>query len=118
MALYGGMSKSERNRIKIRVRSAMKARTELEGRYLGGRPRAAHGQDRSADRPSGGAAKCGATGRDEFSGRGQLMSGSDSQVGSVQKCTAPGSISGMNLLSVNTVRFQGLPPLVGLPTLH
>jgi site-specific DNA recombinase len=38
MALYGGMSKGERNRIKIRVRSAMKAQTELEGRYLGGRP--------------------------------------------------------------------------------
>ena len=32
MALYGGMSKGERNRIKIRVRSAM------EGRFLGGRP--------------------------------------------------------------------------------
>src|SRR5689334_11957541 len=38
MALYGGMSKGERNRIKIRVRSAMRAQTELEGRYLGGRP--------------------------------------------------------------------------------
>jgi DNA invertase Pin-like site-specific DNA recombinase len=38
MALYGGMSKGERNRIKIRVRSAMKAQTALEGRYLGGRP--------------------------------------------------------------------------------
>ena len=38
MALYGGMSKGERNRIKVRVRSAMKAQTELEGRYLGGRP--------------------------------------------------------------------------------
>ncbi|GAA3927007.1 recombinase family protein [Actinoplanes auranticolor] len=38
MALYGGMSKGERNRIKIRVRSAMKAQTELEGRFLHGRP--------------------------------------------------------------------------------
>jgi len=38
MALYGGMSKGERNRIKIRVRSAMKAQTEQEGRFLGGRP--------------------------------------------------------------------------------
>ena len=38
MALYGGMSKGERSRIKIRVRSAMKAQTELEGRYLGKRP--------------------------------------------------------------------------------
>ena len=38
MALYGGMSKGERNRIKIRVRSAMKSQTELEGRFLGGRP--------------------------------------------------------------------------------
>ncbi|MFG1610750.1 recombinase family protein [Actinoplanes sp. NPDC049265] len=38
MALYGGMSQGERNRIKIRVRSAMKSQTELEGRFLGGRP--------------------------------------------------------------------------------
>jgi hypothetical protein len=38
VALYGGMSKGERNRIKIRVRSAMKAQTEPEGRFLGGRP--------------------------------------------------------------------------------
>jgi hypothetical protein len=38
MALYGGMSKGERNRIKIRVRSAMRAQTEIEGRFLGGRP--------------------------------------------------------------------------------
>jgi hypothetical protein len=37
-ALYGGMSKGECNRVKVRVRSAMKAQTELEGRYLGGRP--------------------------------------------------------------------------------
>ncbi len=32
------MSKGERNRIKVRVRAAMKAQTELEGRFLGGRP--------------------------------------------------------------------------------
>jgi DNA invertase Pin-like site-specific DNA recombinase len=38
MSLYGGMSKGERNRIKIRVRAAMTAQTELEGRFLGGRP--------------------------------------------------------------------------------
>ena len=38
MALYGGMSKGERNRIKIRVRSAMTVQTAMEGRYLGGRP--------------------------------------------------------------------------------
>ncbi len=38
MSLYGGMSKGERNRIKIRVRSAMSAQTAMEGRYLGGRP--------------------------------------------------------------------------------
>jgi site-specific DNA recombinase len=37
MALYGGMSKGERNRIKIRVRSAM-ASQAAEGRFLGGRP--------------------------------------------------------------------------------
>jgi DNA invertase Pin-like site-specific DNA recombinase len=38
MSLYGGMSKGERNRIKIRVRSAMAAQAAMEGRFLGGRP--------------------------------------------------------------------------------
>jgi hypothetical protein len=38
MSLYGGMSKGERNRIKIRVRSAMAAQAATEGRFLGGRP--------------------------------------------------------------------------------
>ena len=37
MSLYGGMSKGERNRIKIRVRSAMSSQA-VEGRFLGGRP--------------------------------------------------------------------------------
>ena len=38
MSLYGGMSKGERNRIKIRVRAAMAAQASTEGRFLGGRP--------------------------------------------------------------------------------
>ena len=38
MSLYGGMSKGERNRIKVRVRSAMTAQAQHEGRFLGGRP--------------------------------------------------------------------------------
>jgi site-specific DNA recombinase len=38
MGLYGGMSKSERGRIKIRVKSAMNAQALHEGRFLGGRP--------------------------------------------------------------------------------
>ena len=38
MSLYGGMSKGERNRIKIRVRSAMADQARREGRFLGGRP--------------------------------------------------------------------------------
>ena len=38
MSLYGGMSKGERNRIKIRVRSAMANQAATEGRFLGGRP--------------------------------------------------------------------------------
>ena len=38
MSVFGGMSKAERNRIKIRVRTAMASQTLLEGRYLGGRP--------------------------------------------------------------------------------
>ena len=31
-------SRGERNRIKVRVRTAMAAQTQLEGRFLGGRP--------------------------------------------------------------------------------
>src|SRR5262245_3040724 len=38
MSVFGGMSKGERNRIKIRVRAAMAAQAEMEGRFLGGRP--------------------------------------------------------------------------------
>ncbi len=38
MSVFGGVSKGERNRIKIRVRSAMAAQAQLEGRFLGGRP--------------------------------------------------------------------------------
>ena len=38
MSVFGGMSKGERNRIKIRVRSAMAAQAAVEGRFLGGRP--------------------------------------------------------------------------------
>ncbi|MGF1431542.1 recombinase family protein [Kitasatospora sp. LaBMicrA B282] len=38
MSVFGGVSKGERNRVRIRVRSAMAAQTRLEGRYLGGRP--------------------------------------------------------------------------------
>jgi DNA invertase Pin-like site-specific DNA recombinase len=38
MSVFGGMSKGERNRIKVRVRSAMSAQAQMEGRFLGGRP--------------------------------------------------------------------------------
>jgi site-specific DNA recombinase len=38
MSLYGGMSKGEHNRIKIRVRAAMATQAKQEGRFLGGRP--------------------------------------------------------------------------------
>ena len=38
MSVFGGMSKGERNRIKIRVRAAMSAQAAVEGRFLGGRP--------------------------------------------------------------------------------
>jgi site-specific DNA recombinase len=37
MSVFGGMSKGERNRIKVRVRTAMAAQAH-EGRFLGGRP--------------------------------------------------------------------------------
>ncbi|MBS2538394.1 recombinase family protein [Catenulispora sp. NF23] len=38
MSVFGGMSKGERNRVKIRVRSAMSSQAKIEGRFLGGRP--------------------------------------------------------------------------------
>ncbi|WP_409497215.1 recombinase family protein [Amycolatopsis sp. cmx-11-12] len=38
MSVFGGMSKGERTRIKVRVRTAMAAQAQVEGRYLGGRP--------------------------------------------------------------------------------
>ena len=38
MSVFGGMSKGERNRIKLRVRAAMAAQAAIEGRFLGGRP--------------------------------------------------------------------------------
>jgi site-specific DNA recombinase len=38
MSVFAGMSKAERNRIKIRVRTAMEALARMEGRFLGGRP--------------------------------------------------------------------------------
>ena len=38
MSVFGGMSKGERNRIKIRVRTAMSTQAKIEGRFLGGRP--------------------------------------------------------------------------------
>jgi DNA invertase Pin-like site-specific DNA recombinase len=38
MSVFGGMSKGERSRIKVRVRTAMASQTALEGRFLGGRP--------------------------------------------------------------------------------
>jgi site-specific DNA recombinase len=38
MSVFGGMSKGERTRVKVRVRTAMAAQTQMEGRFLGGRP--------------------------------------------------------------------------------
>jgi site-specific DNA recombinase len=38
MSVFGGMSKGERNRVKIRVRTAMATQAQIEGRFLGGRP--------------------------------------------------------------------------------
>src|SRR6185437_6411002 len=42
MSVFGGVSKGERNRIKIRVRTAMAAQAQIEGRFLGGRPPYGH----------------------------------------------------------------------------
>lgn len=38
MSVFGGVSKGERNRVRIRVRAAMASLAEQEGRFLGGRP--------------------------------------------------------------------------------
>ncbi len=38
MSMFAGISKGERNRIKIRVRTTMAALAQIEGRFLGGRP--------------------------------------------------------------------------------
>jgi DNA invertase Pin-like site-specific DNA recombinase len=38
MSVFGGMSKGERNRVKVRVRTTMAALAHMEGRFLGGRP--------------------------------------------------------------------------------
>jgi DNA invertase Pin-like site-specific DNA recombinase len=42
MQVKGGMSKGERNRIKVRVRSAVAAQAQHEGRSLGDRPPYGH----------------------------------------------------------------------------
>jgi site-specific DNA recombinase len=38
MSVFAGMSKGERNRVKVRVRTSMAAQAQIEGRFLGGRP--------------------------------------------------------------------------------
>lgn len=38
MSVFGGMSKGERKRTKIRVRSSLEVQTKVEGRFLGGCP--------------------------------------------------------------------------------
>ncbi|MGY5013407.1 hypothetical protein ACWCY6_35880 [Streptomyces sp. 900105755] len=38
MSVFGGMSKGERNRIKIRVRTAMSSQAQPQDRHLGERP--------------------------------------------------------------------------------
>ncbi len=38
MSVFGGVSKGERNRIRVRVRTAMATQAQIEGRFLGGRP--------------------------------------------------------------------------------
>jgi len=38
MSVFGGMSKGERTRVKVRVRTSMATQALIQGRYLGGRP--------------------------------------------------------------------------------
>jgi DNA invertase Pin-like site-specific DNA recombinase len=46
MSMFGGLSKAERNRLRVRVRTSMKAMAP-EGRYLGGRPPYGYRLDRT-----------------------------------------------------------------------
>jgi site-specific DNA recombinase len=46
MSMFGGLSKAERNRLRVRVRTSMKAMAP-EGRYLGGRPPYGYHLDRT-----------------------------------------------------------------------
>ncbi len=46
MSMFGGLSKAERNRLRVRVRTSMKAMAP-EGRYLGGRPPYGYSLDRT-----------------------------------------------------------------------
>ncbi|WP_199334740.1 recombinase family protein [Streptomyces sp. GMR22] len=52
MSVFGGMSKGERNRVKIRVRTAMASQAKIEGRYLGGSPHTATGSPTPAHPPT------------------------------------------------------------------
>jgi site-specific DNA recombinase len=52
MSVFGSMSKGERNRIKVRVRTAMATQTAIEGRYLGGRPPYGYPLGRRRSHPS------------------------------------------------------------------
>ncbi len=52
MLLFGGMSKGERNRIKIRVRTAMSTQARTEGRFLGGRPPYGYGLSDAGPHPN------------------------------------------------------------------
>jgi site-specific DNA recombinase len=52
MSVFGGMSKGERNRIKIRVRTAMAAQTAVDGRFLGGRPPYGYALDDAGPHPN------------------------------------------------------------------
>jgi hypothetical protein len=38
MSVFDGVSKGERNRIRVRVHAAMATQAQIEGRYLGARP--------------------------------------------------------------------------------
>src|SRR5215472_15196315 len=63
MSTFGSLPKGERNRIKVRVRAAMAAQAQLEGRYLGGAPAVRVRADRRRAAPEPGQRPPTASGR-------------------------------------------------------
>jgi hypothetical protein len=51
MSMFGGLSPAQRNRLRVRVRTAMKAMAPEGRRYLGGRPRYGYREGKQCPSP-------------------------------------------------------------------